>query len=230
MQALPEATSAEPASTPAPAAEIAKAESKTAAVVPTQTTIRVEFDRVDRLINLVGELVINQAMLSQRVIEANFAGSSSVVIGLDELEQLTREIQDSVMAIRAQPVKPVFQRMSRMVREVADVTGKSVRLETEGEATEVDKTVIERLADPLTHMIRNADRSRHRNRRKSASPPASPPKASSGLPRRTAPAASSSKSRTTAPASIAPKVRAVGDQEGSDRRRRAAVRRARSTI
>ena len=135
---------AQPAETPKPVA------------VPTQTTIRVEFDRVDRLINLVGELVINQAMLSQRVIEANFAGSSSVVIGLEELEQLTREIQESVMAIRAQPVKPLFQRMARIVREVADATGKQVRLKTEGEATEVDKTVVERLADPLTHMIRNA--------------------------------------------------------------------------
>jgi two-component system chemotaxis sensor kinase CheA len=72
------------------------------------------------------------------------------------LEQLTREIQDSVMAIRAQPVKSVFQRMPRLVREVAAMTGKSVRLITEGEGTEVDKTVIERLADPLTHMIRNA--------------------------------------------------------------------------
>ncbi|HML27973.1 MAG TPA: chemotaxis protein CheA [Hyphomicrobium sp.] len=127
-----------------------------AVAVPAQTTIRVEFDRVDRLINLVGELVINQAMLSQRVIEANFAGSSSVVIGLEELEQLTREIQESVMAIRAQPVKPLFQRMSRIVREVADATGKQVRLKTDGEATEVDKTVVERLAEPLTHMIRNA--------------------------------------------------------------------------
>ncbi|MET0407191.1 MAG: chemotaxis protein CheA, partial [Hyphomicrobium sp.] len=135
---------AQPTETPKPVA------------VPTQTTIRVEFDRVDRLINLVGELVINQAMLSQRVIEANFAGSSSVVIGLEELEQLTREIQESVMAIRAQPVKPLFQRMARIVREVADATGKQVRLKTEGEATEVDKTVVERLADPLTHMIRNA--------------------------------------------------------------------------
>ncbi|MET1047911.1 MAG: chemotaxis protein CheA [Hyphomicrobium sp.] len=138
------AVPAQPAETPKPVA------------VPTQTTIRVEFDRVDRLINLVGELVINQAMLSQRVIEANFAGSSSVVIGLEELEQLTREIQESVMAIRAQPVKPLFQRMARIVREVADATGKQVRLKTEGEATEVDKTVVERLADPLTHMIRNA--------------------------------------------------------------------------
>ena len=143
--------------TPAPVAavETAKPDAKTAAV-PSQTTIRVEFDRVDRLINLVGELVINQAMLSQRVIEANFAGSSSVIIGLEELEQLTREIQESVMAIRAQPVKPLFQRMSRIVREVADATGKEVRLKTDGEATEIDKTVVERLAEPLTHMIRNA--------------------------------------------------------------------------
>jgi two-component system chemotaxis sensor kinase CheA len=151
-----EAAKPETATTPAHAADSAKAEKPSAAPIHTQTTIRVEFDRVDRLINLVGELVINQAMLSQRVIEANFAGSSSVVIGLEELEQLTREIQESVMAIRAQPVKPLFQRMSRMVREVADATGKEVRLKTEGEATEVDKTVVERLAEPLTHMIRNA--------------------------------------------------------------------------
>jgi two-component system chemotaxis sensor kinase CheA len=121
-----------------------------------QTTIRVDLDRVDRLIDLVGELVINQSMLSQRVTEAGIARLSEVAVGLDDLEQLTREIQDSVMAIRAQPVRPIFQRMSRVVREVADMVGKSVRLVTEGENCEVDKTVIERLADPLTHMIRNA--------------------------------------------------------------------------
>ncbi len=126
---------------------------KPEAVAP---TIRVDLDRVDRLIDLVGELVINQAMLAQRVFEAGLARASGVAAGLDELEQLTREIQDSVMAIRAQPVKSVFQRMPRLVREVAALTGKSVRLVTEGEATEVDKTVIERLSDPLTHMIRNA--------------------------------------------------------------------------
>ena len=108
------------------------------------------------MINLVGELVINQAMLTQRMLEAGLARASGVATGLDELEQLTREIQDSVMAIRAQPVKSVFQRMPRLVREVAVMTGKSVRLTTAGENTEVDKTVIERLADPLTHMIRNA--------------------------------------------------------------------------
>ena len=127
-----------------------------AAAAGQQTTIRVDLDRVDRLIDLVGELVINQSMLAQRVMEAGIARLSEVAVGLDDLEHLTREIQDSVMAIRAQPVRPIFQRMSRVVREVADMTGKSVRLVTEGEGCEVDKTVIERLADPLTHMIRNA--------------------------------------------------------------------------
>jgi two-component system chemotaxis sensor kinase CheA len=123
---------------------------------PVQATIRVDLERVDRLIDLVGELVINQAMLAQRVVEAGMARSSTVAVGLDELEQLTREIQDSVMAIRAQPVKSVFQRIPRLVREVAALTGKQARLVTEGETTEVDKTVIERLSDPITHMIRNA--------------------------------------------------------------------------
>ncbi len=119
-------------------------------------TIRVDLERVDRMIDLVGELVINQAMLAQRVGESGLARSSTVAIGLDELEQLTREIQDSVMAIRAQPVKSVFQRMPRLVREIAGSTGKQVRLVMEGEGTEVDKTVIERLSDPITHMLRNA--------------------------------------------------------------------------
>jgi two-component system chemotaxis sensor kinase CheA len=121
-----------------------------------QPTIRVDLDRVDRLINLVGELVINQAMLTQRVLQSNIVRDREVNSSLEELERLTREIQESVMAIRAQPVRPLFQRMSRIVREVADATGKDVRLRTEGESTEVDKTVVELLADPLTHMIRNA--------------------------------------------------------------------------
>lgn len=140
------------AASPAAGQAAANATASTAAA----PTIRVDLDRVDRLINLVGELVINQAMLSQSVIENDNNGVSSINMGLEELQQLTREIQDSVMAIRAQPVKPVFQRMSRIVREIADATGKSVRLVTEGENTEVDKTVIDKLAEPLTHMIRNA--------------------------------------------------------------------------
>lgn len=139
----------------APAAAAAQA-NNAAANASAGQTIRVDLDRVDRLINLVGELVINQAMLSQSVIENDASGTSAVNMGLEELQQLTREIQDSVMAIRAQPVKPVFQRMSRIVREVADMIGKQIRLVTEGENTEVDKTVIDKLAEPLTHMIRNA--------------------------------------------------------------------------
>ncbi|OLP58207.1 chemotaxis protein CheA [Xaviernesmea oryzae] len=143
-------------SAPAAPAAAAAAAASAAAAAPAAQTIRVDLDRVDRLINLVGELVINQAMLSQSVIENDTNGTSSINMGLEELQQLTREIQDSVMAIRAQPVKPVFQRMARTVREIADITGKSVRLVTEGENTEVDKTVIDKLAEPLTHMIRNA--------------------------------------------------------------------------
>jgi two-component system chemotaxis sensor kinase CheA len=138
------------------AAEAEKKETTAAAVPAAPQTIRVDLDRVDRLINLVGELVINQAMLAQSVVENETGGTSAINLGLEELQQLTREIQDSVMAIRAQPVKPVFQRMGRIVREIADMTGKSVRLVTEGENTEVDKTVIDKLAEPLTHMIRNA--------------------------------------------------------------------------
>ncbi|MDW5315422.1 chemotaxis protein CheA [Rhizobium sp. PL01] len=150
-----------PASTSRPAASdkgaaAAAAQNNAQQASAAAPTIRVDLDRVDRLINLVGELVINQAMLSQSVIENDSNGVSSINMGLEELQQLTREIQDSVMAIRAQPVKPVFQRMARTVREIADITGKSVRLVTEGENTEVDKTVIDKLAEPLTHMIRNA--------------------------------------------------------------------------
>ncbi len=154
--ASPDLPAQSPSADPSPTTPARKTEQAPAAAAAAGATIRVDLERVDRLIDLVGELVINQAMLSQRVMEAGFARASNVAMGLDELEQLTREIQDSVMAIRAQPVKSVFQRMPRLVREVAAMTGKPVRLITEGEGTEVDKTVIERLADPLTHMIRNA--------------------------------------------------------------------------
>ncbi|MDO9472644.1 MAG: chemotaxis protein CheA [Caulobacter sp.] len=123
---------------------------------PPPQTIRVDLDRVDRLINLVGELVINQAMLAQRVMESGAGKATDVNLALTDLELLTRGIQDSVMAIRAQPVKSVFQRMPRLVREVGEATGKRVKLVTEGEGTEVDKTVVEKLSDPITHMIRNA--------------------------------------------------------------------------
>lgn len=121
-----------------------------------RATVRVDLDRIDRLVNLVGEIVINQAMLSQSVEAAGIPPNSPVRTGLEEFQQLTRDIQESVMMIRAQPVKSLFQRMSRIVREASAGVHKDVRLRTDGENTEVDKTVIERLADPLTHMIRNA--------------------------------------------------------------------------
>ncbi|MEO0752669.1 MAG: chemotaxis protein CheA [Pseudomonadota bacterium] len=119
-------------------------------------TIRVDLERIDKLINLVGELVIKEAMLSQSVDELDIARGSGVSAALDSLKQIASEIQEGVMAIRAQPVKPMFQRMARIVREAGNATGKRVRFVTIGDYTEVDKTVIERLVDPLTHMIRNA--------------------------------------------------------------------------
>lgn len=122
----------------------------------TPATIRVDLERVDKLINLVGELVIKEAMLSQSIDHLDLPSENEVSGGLESLKQLAGEIQEGVMAIRAQPVKPMFQRMARIVREAAGATGKRVRLVTQGEHTEVDKTVIERLVDPLTHMIRNA--------------------------------------------------------------------------
>ena len=104
----------------------------------------------------MGELVINQAMLSQSLESSGLSPHSDAMNGLEEFQRLTRDIQDSVMMIRAQPVKSLFQRMSRIVRECSAAVRKDVRLVTEGDTTEVDKTVIERLSDPLTHMIRNA--------------------------------------------------------------------------
>jgi two-component system chemotaxis sensor kinase CheA len=119
-------------------------------------SLRVDPERVDRLINAVGELIINQSVISQRLEKADLPNSSDIFTDLDDYKLLAREIQEGVMAIRAQPVKPLFQRMLRIAREAADDTGKDVDLVTTGETTEVDKTVVERLADPLTHMIRNA--------------------------------------------------------------------------
>ncbi|MEL7281524.1 MAG: chemotaxis protein CheA [Pseudomonadota bacterium] len=133
-----------------PAAKASEKKTKSA------NTIRVDLERIDKLINLVGELVIKEAMLSQSVDELDIARGSGVSAALDSLKQIASEIQEGVMAIRAQPVKPMFQRMARIVREAGSATGKQVRFVTIGDYTEVDKTVIERLVDPLTHMIRNA--------------------------------------------------------------------------
>lgn len=141
---------------PDPAAPDAAARPAADHAAAPPATIRVNLDRVDRLINLIGELVIKEAMLTQVIGKAGLDKDSDVATGLDGIRQLAGEIQESVMSIRAQPLRPVFQRMHRILREAADSTGKTVRLVTLGDQTEVDKTVIERLVDPLTHMLRNS--------------------------------------------------------------------------
>ena len=138
-----------------PEAKTEKSEESTASKGP-KPTLRVDLERVDRLINTVGELIINQAMIAQRFADMTETTDDDLVIHIENYRLLARDIQEGVMAIRAQPVKSLFQRMSRIVREAADATGKSAELITIGEGTEVDKTVVERLADPLTHMVRNS--------------------------------------------------------------------------
>jgi len=152
--AAPPATSEEAESIPQ--ATPRAAEPSGSNILPFAPTIRVNLDRVDRLINQIGELVIMEAMLSQAVATAGLRDDSDFASSLDGIKQLAADIQESVMAIRAQPLKPVFQRMQRIAREASDATGKQVRLFLQGEMTEVDRTVIERLVDPLTHMIRNS--------------------------------------------------------------------------
>jgi two-component system chemotaxis sensor kinase CheA len=120
------------------------------------TTTRVELEKIDRVVNLVGELVIAQAMLGQIVQNLPEEIGSRLAQILDEVSHHTRELKDSVMSMRAQPLGAVFQRMPRLVRELATKTGKRVRLEMAGENTEVDRSIIERLGDPLTHIIRNS--------------------------------------------------------------------------
>lgn len=120
------------------------------------SSIRVDLDRVDRLVNMVGELVITQAMLGQQASGFSIESHPELVQGLQELSHHTRELQESVMAIRAQPVKALFSRAPRLVRDLSTKLGKQARLVMSGEGTEVDKTVIEQLSDPLTHLIRNS--------------------------------------------------------------------------
>ncbi|NVJ90739.1 MAG: chemotaxis protein CheA, partial [Methylocystaceae bacterium] len=120
------------------------------------SSIRVDLDRVDKLVNMVGELVISQAMLMQQAENLPNNVGETMSQGFENLSAHTRHLQESVMAIRMQPVKSVFARMPRLVRELSARLKKKVDLITSGEMTEVDKTVIEQLMDPITHMIRNS--------------------------------------------------------------------------
>jgi len=158
----PPATNEPGVAGPAPAPE-AKAPpapaptGETAAPAPNKAsrTLRVDLERVDRLVNMVGEIVIAQAAMAQTLADQ---GGANLELGhaTDDMSRQVRELQESVMAIRAQPVKAVFSRMARLVRDLAQQLGKEARVEISGEHTEIDTTVIEELAEPLIHMVRNA--------------------------------------------------------------------------
>lgn len=121
-----------------------------------EQSIRVGIDKIDSLINLVGELVITQSMLGE--IGQQFSEEKLLKLqeGLISLEQNTRELQESVMRIRMVPISFTFNRFPRLVRDIAKKLGKEIKLELEGENTELDKTVMEKIGDPLVHMVRNS--------------------------------------------------------------------------
>ncbi|WP_438463852.1 chemotaxis protein CheA [Marinomonas sp. PE14-40] len=120
------------------------------------STIRVETSKVDTLVNLVGELVITQSMLTMIEEEVDEGVSEKMLIALVELERNTREIQEAVMSIRMLPISFVFNRFPRLVRDLSSKLSKTVDLNLEGATTEIDKSLIEKLADPLTHLVRNS--------------------------------------------------------------------------
>lgn len=120
------------------------------------STLRVSVEKVDQLINLVGELVITQAMLAQNSVRIDPALHEQLIAGLGDLERNTRNLQESVMSIRMIPMSTVFSRFPRMLRDLAGRLGKKVDFVTRGEATELDKGLVEKIIDPLTHLVRNS--------------------------------------------------------------------------
>ncbi|MNX70123.1 Chemotaxis protein CheA [compost metagenome] len=166
---------AEAAAAPAPAApEAPAAESAAAADVVTtgaraaarpataahadkeSTSIRVGVEKVDQVINLVGELVITQAMLAQTASTLDPVLHDRLLNGMEQLERNARDLQEAVMSIRMMPMDYVFSRFPRLVRDIAGKMGKQIELQTYGRATELDKSLIERIIDPLTHLVRNS--------------------------------------------------------------------------
>ncbi len=119
-------------------------------------SIRVATDKVDALINMVGELVITQSMLGQLADELDLAHAEKFAEGLSHLERNTRELQENVMRIRMMPISFVFNRFPRLVHDLCGKLGKKINLVTSGEHTELDKTVMEKIGDPLVHLVRNA--------------------------------------------------------------------------
>lgn len=155
----PVAAAAEPEKTQAavPAATAKAAEKPAKAAAPKESgTIRVGVEKVDQIINLVGELVITQAMLVQTASTLDPVVHDRLLNGIEQLERNARDLQESVMSIRMMPMDYVFSRFPRVVRESAARMNKKIRLVTKGQATELDKSLIERIIDPLTHLVRNS--------------------------------------------------------------------------
>ncbi|WP_258128434.1 chemotaxis protein CheA [Achromobacter anxifer] len=120
------------------------------------TSIRVGVEKVDQVINLVGELVITQAMLAQTASTLDPVLHDRLLNGMEQLERNARDLQEAVMSIRMMPMDYVFSRFPRLVRDIASKMGKQIELQTHGRATELDKSLIERIIDPLTHLVRNS--------------------------------------------------------------------------
>jgi two-component system, chemotaxis family, sensor kinase CheA len=160
--AAPETTSATPAVGAVPTVATAATPLRTEAPAKTEASIsgdsgsiRVSVEKIDELMNTVGELVITQAMLSQ--LGSHFDGPEAEKLrgGLAQLERNMRELQESVMRVRMLPISFVFSRFPRMVRDLAQRLGKQIELKLTGEQTELDKTVLEKIGDPLVHLVRN---------------------------------------------------------------------------
>ncbi|KCV65556.1 MULTISPECIES: chemotaxis protein CheA [Bordetella] len=153
------------AATPAPAPVAVQAAEPARAARPSiapahadkeSTSIRVGVEKVDQVINLVGELVITQAMLAQTASTLDPVLHDRLLNGMEQLERNARDLQEAVMSIRMMPMDYVFSRFPRLVRDIAGKMGKQIELQTYGRATELDKSLIERIIDPLTHLVRNS--------------------------------------------------------------------------
>ncbi|POT25074.1 chemotaxis protein CheA [Citrobacter freundii] len=134
----------------------ARAERDKPARASESTSIRVAVEKVDQLINLVGELVITQSMLAQRSNELDPVNHGDLITSMGQLQRNARDLQESVMSIRMMPMEYVFSRFPRLVRDLAGKLGKQVELTQVGSSTELDKSLIERIIDPLTHLVRNS--------------------------------------------------------------------------
>ncbi|MGS1107139.1 chemotaxis protein CheA [Achromobacter anxifer] len=157
----PEAPAATESTASAEAAAQATRAARPAASAPAHadkesTSIRVGVEKVDQVINLVGELVITQAMLAQTASTLDPVLHDRLLNGMEQLERNARDLQEAVMSIRMMPMDYVFSRFPRLVRDIAGKMGKQIELQTYGRATELDKSLIERIIDPLTHLVRNS--------------------------------------------------------------------------